>query len=270
MCFYYAIVKTDAKSLVQNRIVKEEQLELFQEKQFVKGFDYPMMPVISNNQPEQIQFFRWGFVPPHIRFKQKANDFLSQYNTLNAKAETIFKSRLFGEAVKRKRCLVLCSGFFEWRHKNPGKKGTEKYPFYVTLKDEGMFVFGGIWEQFTDAPTGEIISTYAIITTPANELMELVHNSKKRMPLIIPPDIALDWLNPKLSEKEIRAFFRPFDATKLKARPIKKINPRLTYKNEPGITVYYQYDELTALLTKYPDYFEQTADLRGPTSPTLF
>ncbi len=269
MCFYYAVVKTNAKKLVENGIIKEKQLDLFQEQQFVKGFDYPLMPVVSSDKPEEIQLFRWGFVPPHINSNEKAQEFLSRYNTLNAKAETLFQSRLFSDSIRSRRCLVLCSGFFEWRHKEPGKKNTEKYSFYVTLKDEGMFVFGGIWEQFTDRQTGEMVSTYAIITTPANELMELIHNSKKRMPLIIEPEKALKWLEPNLSDNEIQSFIQPFDVNRLKAKPIKKINPRLQVENDPGITVYYQYNDLLPLLEQHPEYFEKSVDLRGG-SPTLF
>lgn len=269
MCFYYAIVKTNVKALVENGIIKEEQLSLFSGQQFVKGFDFPLMPVISNNQPEAIQLFRWGFVPQHFSSDEKSKEFLKRYNTLNAKAETIFESRLYSEAIQKQRCLVLCSGFFEWRHKNPGKKNSGKYPFYVSLKDDGMFVFGGVWEKFTDQATGEIIHTYSIITTPANELMEIVHNNKKRMPLIIEPEKALSWLDSNLSENEIKSFIKPFDARKLKARPIKKINPRLQYENDPGITIYYHYEELSNLLAKHPEYFEQSVDLRGG-SPTLF
>ncbi len=269
MCFYYAVVKTNAKALIENGIVSEKQLNLFSDKQFVKGFDFPVMPVISDENPEIIQMFRWGFVPPQTGSVEKATEFLHQYNTLNAKAENLFESRLFQTAIQKQRCLVLCSGFFEWRHKNPKKSNSEKYPFYVSLKDEGIFVFGGIWEKFTDRNTGEIIHTYAIITTKANDLMELVHNTKKRMPLIIEPGKAIKWLDPNLSNEEIKTYFQPFDSDKLKATPIKKINPRLTYEDDPGITVYYHYQELSAMMEQYPQYFDKTVDLRGGT-PTLF
>lgn len=132
-----------------------------------------------------------------------------------------------------------------------------------------MFVFDGIWEKFTDRNTGEIIHTYAIITTQANDLMELVHNTKKRMPLIIESEKAMKWLEPDLSDDEIRTYFQPFDSDKLKATPIKKINPRLQYENDPGITVYYHYQELSAMMSQYPQFFEKSVDLRGG-SPTLF
>ena len=132
-----------------------------------------------------------------------------------------------------------------------------------------MFVFGGIWEKFTDLSSGEIVYTYSIITTEANELMSLVHNNKKRMPLIIQPEKALNWLDENLTEDEIKDFFQPFDTDKLKARPIRKINPRLEYENDPEIIVYYHYEELSHLIAEHPEYFEQSVDLRGE-SPTLF
>jgi putative SOS response-associated peptidase YedK len=263
MCFYYAVVKVNAKILIEKGIVKEEQLNLFPDQYFVNGFEFPLMPVIADENIGTIQLFHWGLVPTTVRSKENATEFLKQYNTLNAKAETIFESRMFGQPVLKRRCLVLCSGFFEWRHKNPGDKNSAKYPFYVTLKDEGMFVFAGIWSSFTDRETGEIINTYSVITSPANELMEIVHNSKKRMPLILDPEDALSWLSPNLNEGQIKAFFKPFDPAKMKARPISKINPFLSDgNNNPGINVYYEYSELDGLLKSFPQYFEQSIDLR--------
>jgi len=198
MCFYYAVVKTNAKALIKNGIIKEEQLSLFPDKQFVKGFDFPFMPVISNDNPALVQMFRWGFVPQHTQNTEKATAFLNQYNTLNAKAENLFESRLF-----------------------------------------------------------------------SNELMELVHNTKKRMPQIIEPENAMKWLNSDLSDDEIKSYFKPFDSSQLKATPIKKLSPRLNYENDPGITVYYHYQELSAMMAQYPQYFEKTVDFRGE-APTLF
>jgi hypothetical protein len=99
--------------------------------------------------------------------------------------------------------------------------------------------------------------------------MELVHNTKKRMPLIIDPENAMKWLDSNLSDEEIKSYFNPFDSSKLKATPIKNINPRLQYDNDPGITVYYHYQELSAMMAQYPQYFEKSVDLMRGT-PTLF
>ncbi|NQU84255.1 MAG: SOS response-associated peptidase [Mariniphaga sp.] len=263
MCFYYAVVKVNANRLFENKIISEKQLDLFPNQYFVNGFEFPLMPIISNDDPGQIQMFHWGLVPVSTRSKENAIDFLKKYNTLNAKAETIFESRMFSQLIFERRCLVLCSGFFEWRHKEPGKKSTSKYPFYVTMKDEGMFVFAGIWNQFTDRGTGEIFKTYSIITTPANEMLEIIHNTKKRMPLILPPEKAMDWLSPDLDQSQIKSFIHPFDPLLMKARSISRINPFLAASNNnPGINAYYEYGELDELLKLHPGFFEQSVDLR--------
>jgi putative SOS response-associated peptidase YedK len=262
MCFYYALVKVRARALIENKIVDEKQLEMFDDKFIVSGFDHPQMPVITNENPEAVQRFYWGFVPNHMTSKERADEFVQKYNTLNAKGETIFERQTFKEAIKRKRCLVLCSGFFEWRHqKVEGKKKAEKYPFYITLKNNEMFVFGGVWDSFTDRETGEVFNTFSIVTTQANDLMEVVHNSKMRMPLIIDPEKAMNWLSDDLSDDEIKSFIKPFDPKQMKAKPIAKINP-FVLKNfdNPSVTAYYQYPELMEILPK--EFFEDDTDLR--------
>jgi len=262
MCFYYAIVKVRARALIANKVVNEKQLEMFDDKYIVSGFEHPQMPVISSDKPDEIQRFYWGFVPSYIATKEKADEFVKNYNTLNAKGETVFEKQTFKEAIRKKRCLVLCSGFFEWRHRKiEGSKKVEKYPFYITLKNNEMFVFGGVWDSFTDKETGEIFHTFSIITTEANELMEIVHNSKKRMPLIINPEKAMEWLSPELTETQIKQFMAPFDAKQMKARPIGKINPfMLKNYDNASVTAYYQYPELMDILSS--DYFEDDTDLR--------
>lgn len=261
MCFYYAIAKTNARTLIENKVLDAEQLDVFDDKYIVSGFSHPSMPVISNDKPGKIQQFYWGLVPKHTQSKEQADEFIKKYNTLNAKGETIFESRIYKEPILKKRCLVLCSGFFEWRHRKvEGKKKTEKYPFYITLKNNEMFVFGGIWESFVDQQTGEVFHTYSIITTEANELMSIVHNAKQRMPLIINPERAMKWLDPNLSKKEIQSFINPFDANQMKARPIAKINPFMiqNYTTE-DFMAYYYYPELADILSS--DSFEKGGDL---------
>ena len=79
--------------------------------------------------------------------------------------------------------------------------------------------------------------------------MEIVHNSKKRMPLIIDPEKAMEWLSPDLSEEKIKGFIKPFDPKQMKAKPIAKINPFiLKIFDNPSVTAYYQYPELMDIL----------------------
>jgi putative SOS response-associated peptidase YedK len=116
---------------------------------------------------------------------------------------------MFRDAALRRRCLVLSSGFYEWRHIHPvGKKGqplktTHRYPYHITLKDQPCFFMAGIWTPWTDRSTGETFDTFAIVTTAANHLMEQIHNSKKRMPVILTETLAAEWISERLSEERI-------------------------------------------------------------------
>jgi putative SOS response-associated peptidase YedK len=254
MCFYYSIVKTNRTTLVKNKVVTGKQLDLLEDHFFANGFGSPKMPVITDISPEKVSLLKWGLVPANVRSQQEATKFVRTYNTLNARGENIFSGRLFGEPIKKRRCLVLSSGFFEWMHYQPGGKNKpEKYPFFITLKDEGMFVFGGIWDTYSDSLIGEKISTYSIVTTEANELMSVIHNSKKRMPLILSPDTALEWLNPAAGETVIESMIKPFDYRLMNAHTIKKINP-LSIENDfnPSITSPFNYPELKEVFTDFP------------------
>jgi putative SOS response-associated peptidase YedK len=245
MCFYYAITKKSINALVKGKIIRDDQLSLFDEKYFVNGFDHPFMPVITDANPEDISFFKWGFLPSNVDSEQQANDFLLKYNTLNAKSEEVCSSRLYAESFYTRRCLVLCSGFFEWR-----KVKKEKVPYYISLKDDEMFVFAGIWNETTDGK-GQKTRTFSILTVEANELMATVHNTKKRMPLILSPDDARKWIRKDLERETLTSLLQPIPSEKLKAHSIKKILPAQSKNlNSSDIIAYYNYPEVFGLLSE--------------------
>ncbi len=237
MCFYYAISKRNPGTLIKNKVITEEQLKLFDERYFINGFNFDRLPVITNEKPDEIQLFRWGLIPSWVKNNQQAEEI--RRRTLNAKSETVFEKPSFRNAIRKRRCLVLCSGFYEWQ-KHKGKK----YPYFITLKDDEIFVFAGIWESYTDKQTGEIIYTYSILTTEANELVAEIHNIKRRMPLILKPEKAVEWLDDTLNEEEVKSFFQPFDTSSMKAHTIKKIHPGNPSNDIPEVQAYYHYPEL--------------------------
>jgi len=238
MCFYYCLTKKNPTKLIENKVIREEQLSLFDNTFLVNGFEHPPMPVITDAKPDEIQFLRWGIIPHWVKDKETAHSIRN--NTLNAKSETIFEKASFKHSIKNKRCLILCSGFFEWQ-KVKGKK----YPYYISLQNDEVFVFGGIWSSWTDTESGEIINTYAVITVEANELVGKIHNTKKRMPLILEPEKALQWIDKNSTEKEIKEMMNPIDESKMKAHTIKKFMPaKPGDSSNPEIIAYYHYPEL--------------------------
>jgi len=216
MCFYYSVTKKSINKLVKGKVIDEVQLSLFDERIIVSGFDHPRMPVITNDKPNEIQHFQWGMLPTEL---DDINDFQNKYNTLNAKAEDAQNSRLYSEPFVSRRCLVLCSGFFEWQ-----KVGKEKIPYYISLKEDEMFVFAGLWNT-TREPNGSEIKTFAILTVEANELMARIHNTKKRMPLILKPETARQWISDELTPKQAKEIMIPLPDHEMKAHTIKKFVP---------------------------------------------
>ena len=124
----------------------------------------------------------------------------------------------------------------------------KKYPYYIQLKQQDTFAFGGIYGSWVNTETGEIQSTCAVITTAANPLMEMIHNVKKRMPLIFDKDSMLDWIKPKLEQEEIRSLMKPFDENKMMAHTISKlISSKTDNPNVPEVKQEFLYPELNVL-----------------------
>ncbi len=184
MCFHSKQSK-DAQTLQNRYNARLAQPELFVPGDF-NGFSHPYCAIITNDRQEIIQFARWGLLPDWAKDKSLQN------NTLNAKLETIGDKPSF-KNYQTQRCLIPADGFYEWQWLDPAGKKKQKY--LVHLPGDPLFSFAGLWNQWRDRSTGEVFHTYTILTTEANALMSVIHNSKKRMPVILNPDAEKAWLN---------------------------------------------------------------------------
>lgn len=182
MCFRTKNNKT-ARELEQRFKAKFLNPEWYSPDIF-NAFTFPKTPVVANNKA--IQGFTWGLIPPW------AKDTNIRKSTLNARIETLDKKPSFKPSLS-KRCLVLTDGFYEWKWLDP--KGKSKQKYLLTLPEDEAFALAGLWNEWTNQSTGEIFNTYTIITTAANELMSEIHNTKKRMPVILNPENEHDWLS---------------------------------------------------------------------------
>jgi len=139
--------------------------------------------VVPNDGRKAVDFFVWGLIPSW------AKDPAVGSKLINARAETLAEKPSFRTAYKRRRCLILADGFFEWK-KITDQRG--KTPHYITLKDHRPFAMAGLWEQWF-SPDGSEIKSATIITTEPNKLMAQLHN---RMPVILQPEDYARWLEP--------------------------------------------------------------------------
>jgi putative SOS response-associated peptidase YedK len=202
------------------------------------GFSFLQMPVITQADPKYVQLFNWGLIPSWIKTKIDADKLKAQ--TLNARSETAFEKPSFRSGIKYNRCLIPADGFFEWREVNK-----KKYPHYIFMKNQELFCFGGIYANWTDRFTGELIQSFSILTTDANPMMEKIHNSKKRMPVIIPSNGYEHWLDNNLMPKDIQQFFKPFSESEMAYHTISKlITSKVENSNVPEVLEACEYPEL--------------------------
>ncbi len=130
-------------------------------------------------------FMRWGLIPHWAKNASIGS------RMINARAETVAEKPAFRDALRRRRCLVLADGFYEWQ-----RTGTGKRPMRIVLRTGEPFAFAGLWSSWRD-PEGNSISSCAIITTTANDLLRPIHD---RMPVILPKDMEDFWLDGSLDD----------------------------------------------------------------------
>ena len=116
------------------------------------------------------------------------------------------------------------------------------------MKDHSIFCFAGIYSRWVDKETGEMINTFSILTTTANPMLEKIHNLKKRMPVIIPPDGYEKWLQKDLPQEEIYKFLMPYPESLMENHTIsKRITSRTEPSNHPETIEPFNYSELSSL-----------------------
>jgi putative SOS response-associated peptidase YedK len=133
----------------------------------------------DENQPE-LAMFRWGLVPFW------AKDPSIGARMINARAETVAEKPSFRNAYRKRRCLILADGFYEWRKTADGKT-----PYLISMADCSPFAFAGLWERWDSKDSDETLQTTTILTTAANDFMSQLHH---RMPVVLQPDNAGRWL----------------------------------------------------------------------------
>ncbi|MDP5091945.1 MAG: SOS response-associated peptidase [Polaribacter sp.] len=185
MCYHVKQTST-AKAMEQRFDAAIASGSLFAPQEHINGFSFPQLPVITQQAPSLIQPFAWGLIPGWAK-----NDEIKKM-TLNAKIETLHEKPAFKEVVTQ-RCLIIANGFYEWQWLD--SKGKNKIKFEIGLENNALFAFAGLYAHWVDTNTGSLKSTCTILTTAANELMANIHNTKKRMPVILHPKDEQRWLH---------------------------------------------------------------------------
>jgi putative SOS response-associated peptidase YedK len=167
------------------------------------------VPVVRFNpktRERSLDLLRWGLVPFW------AKDLAIGAKAINARAEDIAGKPMFREAYAQRRCLVPVDGFYEWRRSQSGKQ-----PYAITLADDGLMTLAGLWERWK-APGGEIVRSFTIVTTAANDTLRPLHD---RMPVILDAADFPAWLGETdAAPAALAGLLRPYRADGVRYRAV--------------------------------------------------
>lgn len=156
-------------------------------------------------EKREFAFLQWNFVPSW------SDEPKTKYSMINARAETVAEKRSFRSAFRKRRCLILADGFYEWQ-----KREGKKQPYYLHMKGDQPFAFAGLWEHWKGG--GDELESCTIIVTEPNELLKPIHD---RMPVILDPNDYDQWLDPELSDTErLQKLLRPYRSKEMEAYPV--------------------------------------------------
>ncbi len=216
--------KSDILEILQEILEEEKALQKPVGQYHINAFKHPFCPIITESA--KIHVAEWGLIPSWVRPKGTETNIEMikraaslRKGTINARSETLFQLPSFRGLVRKRRCLISSTGFFE-HHRNPDKTKT---PYFIFLKDIEIFSFGGLYDKWFNPVTGQTLETFTQITTPANPLLRIIHNGGEnpfRMPLIISPKDEEQWLDHNLLDEDIEAFLKPYPDEKMYAYPI--------------------------------------------------
>lgn len=238
MCYYTAskLSKKDIYHLEKDFLVKWEE-EKVPELFSVSGYDHPKMPVITSEG--HFKNYRWGLIPHWVKDWESAKR--SRDQCLNSIGEEAQSKSSFRDVIKNAQfCVIPVNGFFEWHH-----LGKDKYPHYIYPKNEPYFLMAGLYNTWVNKAINEVHDTFTILTTKANERMSWIHNSKKRMPVILDSAGAKLWLDREIAYDGKKHFFNPIDSSLMSDHPISKlITSNKENRNSIDVMKPYEYPEL--------------------------
>ncbi|MFC1563921.1 SOS response-associated peptidase [candidate division KSB1 bacterium] len=168
-----------------------------------------VVSVVNEGGSNNLVDFKWGLIPSWSKDDKFAT------KLCNARSETIAEKPSFRDAFRKRRCLVVATGYYEWF-----TQGKLKTPMLFTMKSREPFGLAGIWESWI-SPENEKIETCSIITTEANELAKPVHD---RMPVIMPGELINDWLHPENQNvSELTELLNPYPSDEMEKYEVSRI-----------------------------------------------
>ena len=220
MCGRFARINT-AREIKEIFNLDQIEIELSPSYNIAPTHD---IAVIIENGSSKLTAMRWGLIP----FWAKDTAISTKF--INARGETIDEKPSFKHSFQKRRCLIVANGFYEWQ-----KRGLNKFPYFIHLKDKNPFCFAGIYDNWK-SPDGEKITSCSIITTNASNNLKSIH---PRMPVI-------------LCENNFSLWFKNSNPTQLKQLLVPYTHSALDFYEVPA--------DVNSPANNYPELIESTID----------
>jgi putative SOS response-associated peptidase YedK len=204
MCGRYTLEHVD--DISERFRAQQIHLDLPSVYNIAPSLDLPVI-VEDDGGERVVKLMQWGLIPRWQRMGHPGG-----VAPINARAESVAEKPMFRDLIRRRRCLVPATGFYEWQQVQ-----RHKQPYFVTLKDEPLFAFAGIYDEIDQGGCGPIAS-YAVVTTRANARLAEIHN---RMPVIVRPEHEGLWLSRQITDVEdVEPVMEPLESDRVTAYPV--------------------------------------------------
>ncbi len=213
MCGRFTYIYT-WKELTELISLSRDPLALSKRYNVAPSQQAPVMRIDAQGK-RRLDMLRWGLIPFWAKDKKIG------FSLINARSESLSEKPAFRDSFRNKRCLVPISGFYEWQ-KTPGK--TQKKAHYISAPGNKVLFVAGLWdrwEQKTKEGVGEVIESFTIITTPANQDLTDLHD---RMPAILSEIESEKWLDPKTPLEELRLMLKPYTSSLVSYQVSSRVN----------------------------------------------
>ncbi len=194
------ILLTDLSVIVESFRIEEVACEYRTGRNIAPG---RQISAVIRDDVNKLADFRWGLIPSWAKDPSIGN------KMFNARAETVSEKPSFREAFKRRRCLIVADGFYEWQ-----KLGRIKKPLRFSLKSGQPFGLAGLYETWI-SPEKKPVHTCTIITTAPNDIIRPIHD---RMPVMVRKELEDFWMDPHAcNQKELLSILKPYPTEEMEA-----------------------------------------------------
>ena len=207
MCGRYTDTRRDKRVLVRMGLEQAAQAEIDFVPRYNVAPTQQASIVVRGKEGLELRSTRWGLIPWWAKDEKIGN------TLINARGDTLASKPAFRDSFRRRRCVVIADGFYEWQ-KLGGRRAPMKQPVYVRLKGGEQFGFAGLWDRWHG------VESFSIVTVEPNELLAPIHD---RMPQILHEEDFAGWLSAETPVAELESMLKPYPAGEMEWYPVRPL-----------------------------------------------